>query len=122
MELVRKILLKIEEDYVDVALYDIEIDGYDMKTVAYHCKILNDAKLISDYKSQYADGELYSFGVSSLTWEGHEFLDKIRNDSVWNKTKETIMKKGLPMALDVVKEISTAVVAGMIKGAIQGMV
>ncbi|MGH0418786.1 MULTISPECIES: DUF2513 domain-containing protein [Bacillus cereus group] len=24
---------------------------------------------------------------SSLTWEGHEFLDAIKNDTVWNNVK-----------------------------------
>ena len=56
-----------------------------------------------------------------MTWEGHEFLDKIREDTVWNKTKDLITKKGLPMVLDVVKEISQSIVATMVQGAIKGL-
>ena len=52
---------------------------------------------------------------------GHEFLDKIREDTVWNKTKDLITKKGLPMVLDVVKEISQSIVATMVQGAIKGL-
>ena len=39
MELIRKILITIEDKYVDVALNSSEIciDGYDMKTIGYHC-------------------------------------------------------------------------------------
>lgn len=120
MELIRKILFRIEEKYVDVALdyHELDITGYDMKTIAYHCSILYDAGLIEDYEGQYGDNELLIFYVEKLTWEGHELLDKIRNDTVWNKTKETIAKKGIPFVLDAVKQISTAVVTGMIKGAI----
>ena len=33
MDLVRKILLKIEEEYVSTAIYNLSIDGYDMATV-----------------------------------------------------------------------------------------
>lgn len=121
MDLIRKILLKIEEEYVDVALYNISIEGYDSKTIAYHSKILNDADLISDYGAQFADGELWSFGVGSLTWEGHEFLDKIRNDSIWDTTKTTIINNGLPMIVDVVKNVSTSIITSMTEGAIRAL-
>lgn len=40
MDLVRLILLKIEEEYKSHNIIDLTIDGYDMETVAYHCKIL----------------------------------------------------------------------------------
>ena len=120
MELIRKILFTIEEKYVDTWLggNEISIDGYDMKTVAYHCSILHDAGLIYDYKGQYGDDELFFFGVGRLTWAGHEFLDKIKNDTVWNKTKGVIKEKGIPFVLDAVKEIATAITTSMIQSAI----
>jgi hypothetical protein len=121
MELIRKILFAIEEQYVDVALYDLEIEGYDQKTIAYHCRILHDANFISDYNAEFAGDELCSFGIGSLTWEGHEFLDKIRSDTVWNKTKTTMKEQGLPFALDVIKNVASAVISGMTQAAIKGM-
>ena len=107
MDLIRKILFVIEGKYVDTWLpgSDVQIDGYDMKTIAYHCALLHDAGLIYDYKAQYARDGLCFFGVGRLTWEGHELLDKIKSDTVWNKTKETIKSKGIPLVLDAVKEI-----------------
>lgn len=52
MDLIRKILFVIEGKYVDTWLpgSDVQIDGYDMKTIAYHCALLHDAGLIYDYK------------------------------------------------------------------------
>jgi len=119
MELIRKILFAIEKEYVDVWLdySDLKIEGYDFKTVGYHCSILYDAGLVYDYKGQYAGDELYFFGVGRLTWEGHDFLDKIRSETVWNKTKETITSKGLPFVIDVVKEVAAAVTTAMVKSA-----
>ena len=32
--------------------------------------------------------------VERLSWEGYEFLDTIRSESVWVKTKEHIKEKG----------------------------
>ncbi len=121
MDLIRKILLVIEEQYVDTALYNIEVEDYNMKAIAYHCKILHDAGLISDYDDWYADDELQGFGVSSLTWDGHEFLDKIRDNTVWNKTKTVMKEKGLPFAIETIKKISSTIVQEMTKVAIKGI-
>lgn len=123
MELIRKILFVIEEKYVDTWLpaSEIIIDGYDMKTIAYHCAILHDAGLISDYNDAYCDNELSFFGVGRLTWAGHEFLDKIKNDNVWNKTKSIIKEQRIPFVLDAIKQISTSVTTLMIQSAITGL-
>lgn len=121
MELCRKILFAIEEEYEDVAIYNLSIDGYTMKQVAYHCKVLHDGGYISSYKAQFASDEIYSFIVGSLTWEGHDFLDKIREDTVWAKTKDTIKSKGLPMVLDVIKDVASSIIASMTTAAIGGM-
>ena len=116
MDLVRLILLEIEDKYRSTAIYDLAIDGYDTEMVAYHCKILNEAGLISDYKAQYADNEIYVFGVGSLTWDGNDFLEKIRDDSQWKKVKETITKKGLPLVVDTIKSVANALISATVEG------
>ena len=115
MELCRKILFAIEEQYVDTAIYHLKIENYSMEQIAYHCKILYEAKLVSDYEAEYGDDHILSFGVGSITWEGHEYLDKIRQDSIWNKTKNIIKEKGLPMTIDVISKIASSSIAEVIK-------
>ena len=116
MDLVRLILLEIEDKYRTTAIYDLAIDGYDTEMVAYHCKILYEAGLISDYKAQYAGNEIYVFGVGSLTWDGNDFLEKIRDDSQWKKVKETITKKGLPLVVDTIKSVANALISATVEG------
>ena len=116
MDLIREILLKIEEEYISTALYDLKIDGYDKETIAYHCKIMHDEGLIFDYKANYAGNMLYSFGVGGLTWEGNDFLDKIRDNTVWNKTKTVIKEKGLPLIIDTIKTIASAFITSAAEG------
>lgn len=116
MDLVREILLKIEEEYISKAIFNLKIDGYDAETIAYHCKILYEANMISSYKAQYYSNGIYSFSVGSLTWEGHDYLDKVRDDSVWKKTKDTIIQKGLPLVFDTIKTISTAFITAAAEG------
>ena len=83
------ILFKIETKYRSIALYNLNIDGFDLDTVAYHCKILADAGLLDSYEPTYGDDRIYAFSVGSLTWAGHDFLDKIRDNA-------------LPMSLEVI--------------------
>lgn len=116
MDLVRKILLEIEEEHISTAIYDLKIEGYNMETIAYHCKIMYEAGLISDYNAQYAEGRIYSFGVGSLTWEGNDYLDKVRDNSIWRKTKDVIMQKGLPLVFETVKTISNAFISSAAEG------
>lgn len=117
MELVRKILFEIEDKYVSTMLIGLQIEGYDQATVAYHCKIMHEAGLISEYKSHYASNELNIFFVGSLSWEGNDYLDKIRDDSIWNKTKATIKERGLPLMIETIKTISTAFITAAAEGA-----
>lgn len=115
MELIRKILFKIEDEVNNVAVHNIKIEEYSMQQVAYHCALLREGGYIYDYNGYYGDGELYSFGVGRLTWKGHDFLDNIREDNVWNKTKETISSKGLPFAFDIVKSVSSNIISALVK-------
>lgn len=92
-----------------------------MEQIAIHCKMMYEAGLISDYKAQYAGNSLYSFGVSNLTWEGYEYLDKIRDDSIWKKVKDVAKDKGLPLAIDTVKQIASVIISSMTEGAIKAV-
>ena len=38
-----------------------------------------------------------------------------------NRTKETIINRGLPMVIDVIKDVSTSIISAMVEGAIKGM-
>ena len=116
MDLVRLILLEIENIYRSTAIYNLTIDGYDAEMIAYHCKIIHEAGLISDYKAQYADNKLYGFGVGSITWDGNDFLDKIRDDSQWKKIKDAITEKGLPMVIETIKLVANAFISTAVTG------
>ena len=120
MDLCRKILFTIEESE-KMVIYNIDIEGYSLEQISYHCKLLNEAMLISDYNAQYSNNSIYAFAVGQLTWEGHDYLDKIRNDTIWVKTKEIITKQGLPMLIDVIKPVAQSIITSMTEGAIKAI-
>ena len=115
MDLCRKILFAIEDEYIDTAVYNLKIHGYDMPQIAYHCNLLYQAGLINDYDANYGGDHICSFGVGSLTWNGHDFLDKIREDGFWDKIKAGIAKNALPMTLGVIQASVNAAVSMAMK-------
>jgi hypothetical protein len=102
MELIRKILFKIEDEYNagDMGLLDIKVDGYDKLTIAEHCDLIEQVGLITQYKSKYADNNIYMFYVGNLTNEGYDYLENIRNDKVWTETKREVKKNGIAQTIE----------------------
>jgi hypothetical protein len=47
--------------------------------------------------------------------------DKIRSETVWNKTKSVISEKGLPFVIETVSKVASAVAAGMVQGTMTGI-
>ena len=123
MDLCRKILVSVEEQATGNNVCYLQFEGYDKKKIEYHCNQLVRAGLMnkrSEYIARPANQDAYIF-PGDLTWSGHEFLAGIRQDTVWNKTKDVIAKNGLPMVLDVVKEISQSVITSMVQGVVKGL-
>jgi len=114
MELVRKILFALE-----LSQRSATFDGYDNDTVKYHEALVIEAGLATG-SSMYG-GYIHEIPaavmLTSLTWAGHEFLDTVRNDTVWAKTKLTFASRGMDMTLDLVKSVASNIAAGLIRGA-----
>lgn len=106
MELVRKILIAIE-DYDQpnrpIAIASLLPDS-PADQVNHHSVLLYDSGFISGQVRHPNTGSYIL--VTALTWEGHEFLDAIRNDTVWHKTKEFMKEKGLTLPLEVIKSVA----------------
>lgn len=63
---------------------------------------------------------LYDFAcntcVRTITWEGYDYLELIRQDTIWNKTKKTIAEKGLAITVGTIKTIATAFITAAAEG------
>ena len=116
MELCRNILLEIESSQSE-KIYGFHIKDYSDEMVRYHCNLLREHGLITK-SSEDILGELI---VGNLTWEGQDFVEKIHDDTIWNRTKETIINKGLTMGFDIVKQVSSEIIASMAKGAVEAI-
>ena len=108
MNLMRKILFKIEEKYEPSkgSFFGISIEGYDMFTIAEHCDLLYQEGLIKSYKPLRGNDTVVAFKVGNLTHKGYEYLELIRNDDVWEKTEREIEEKKWPKTLEVISRIA----------------
>jgi hypothetical protein len=108
MELARQILQRIEEcpdpsgQGIDLAFPD-HTNG----EVSYNVKLLAQARLIDAVDMTNAQGLFWM--PQSLTYEGHEFLDAIRNDKVWGKVKEQAREHGGKLSFEVMKALAIQV-------------
>lgn len=105
LDLARLLLLEIESCESAWGLDESpEIPGYEREQIAYHIKLLNEAGLIDaeDCSSMGPGG--FDWSPGSLTWYGHEFLDAARDATIWNKSKETIIKTSTSMTFDILLE------------------
>lgn len=94
MALIRELLLRISDDpeYDGTAIIhpestdDLKIYDKDPAVVAYHLKLLIEAGFVIGDRT--LEGRFP--GISRLTWDGHGFLDNIRDPSIWEKTVQRL--------------------------------
>ena len=118
MDLLRKILLSIEEKYKpgDGSIRDLTIEGYGLNTIAEHCYLLYQQGLITRYDPSWADDKIVLFFVGNLTSAGYDFLELIKNDEIWDKTKTEVEKKKLPETIEEFARIAGIFIGNVVKG------
>lgn len=109
MDLMRTILLEIEEDEGLGGAIDIKAPDYTPDQVTYHVGLLKQAGLIEAADAGSLDGGP-AFIPQGLTWNGHEFLDAVRNDTIWHQVKAEVNRLG-SLPIELVKTLTIKVVA-----------
>lgn len=100
-DLVRRIMVDLESLPANGELDAGNVEGYEKPVVAYHMEMMQEAGLIKGISVSTFVG--LDFIAQSLTWEGHELLNKIRQDTTWKKIKGWATAKGLDLTIDVIK-------------------
>jgi hypothetical protein len=109
-------MIAIEENIIledDLAFHNLRIQGmqklipkYSLGEIAYASVKAVEADLIDaniiDYDSGIAD--IIYLG---LTYEGHQFLDNVRDNKIWSKTKAILSKIG-GASLKIISSVATS--------------
>jgi len=111
MDLLRDLLLKIEDnkqmdgtrDFMYANPEELGISGFSTEEVAYHIRLLIEGGCVNGAITIAVPMHV----IRCLTNQGHDFLDTIRDQGIWEKTKARLA--GLPSApLSVIVQIAMA--------------
>lgn len=100
LELVKKILLALEEQ--EQVNPKFVLPDYDKRIVSYHIMLMEQAGLLEAQVNKLIDGEVEAW-PKRLTWQGHEWLDLARNNTVWEKVKKQLKEKTVTVSFDTMK-------------------
>lgn len=96
MDVIRALLLKLEARHrgiggvsFDYADEEISIEGIDPATICGHLALLVEAGFVRGGVT--ASG---GFVLDGITWPGHDFIDSVRDEEIWRRTKEGVNLAG----------------------------
>ena len=94
MDLVRLIMLKLQDHEHGDAQSSLHIDNFSDEEINYHCFIMNEAGLIVATDTTSSCSLSPEAMPLRLTWNGHEFIENAQNEKVWAETKQAVSKLG----------------------------
>jgi hypothetical protein len=113
IDLIRKIILTLEENMEygknlksEKLFESMEDESLSIEKLSYHIELLVEGGLIkANGLRTFSDGTSYI--ITTITSQGHDFIDTIRQDTIWNKIKEKVHDIGgfsLSILVDIGKE------------------
>jgi hypothetical protein len=105
LDLIRDLLLKIEAlPAGPTAQY--RVDEIDDPVLLAHLELLIDSGLVRGKisRSHGARGDV--IGIAGLTWEGHEWIETVRDQRVWNETKRTCIDQAGALSFDLARAVA----------------
>ncbi|SHK39413.1 Hypothetical protein SAMN02745248_02448 [Hathewaya proteolytica DSM 3090] len=116
---VRDILLTVEANDLDTRMtlesLHKKLSHYTIEEIYYACLKLNEANYLEATLVTLCGHHTPAIKcIYDLTYNGHEFLENIKSDSTWNKTKDIAKSVG-SFSLSTLKEIAINVISESIK-------
>ena len=115
--IIRKILLSLEMASTPNAVVNANsIADFPEQDVAYNMRLLSEAGYIEAkiMISNSGDGKINAAIATRLTNTGHDLLDTMRNESVWNAIKEKFTSNGIDMTFDLVVSVGKKIIETML--------
>jgi hypothetical protein len=108
MDLIRSMVLAVEDAPHGFAVDDLVIDGYTREQIDYHAYLLIQGGLVRGEEIS-CFGDASPVGrISSLTWEGHEFAAAARDESRWKEATRIAKEKSGTVTVGVITQFLAA--------------
>lgn len=115
LDLIRHILITVEDSSKSrIYIEDFLTPEYDASTISYHISLLLDCDYIEVTNIPMCGCSYEHFIVNRLTSQGHDYLDNIRDDTVWNETKKQVSKVSSSVSLEIIKSVSGKIILGLL--------
>lgn len=102
-ELLRKILLNVEADQYPYG-GRVHIEGAADEIVGRHVALLLDAGLVEGRLITTSSHGIVGASIDRLTNSGHDFVDGIKQDTLWQRAKDHLLKPGAEYGLSILVE------------------
>ncbi len=114
MELIRELHKFFEDKGDDKPVEVPPINGRTDSEIKYHLVLMDQAGLLrcERMRSKTDPERIIRVLPFSLTWQGHEFLDAARNDTVWNNVMKDVKSRGLSVTLSVLQSLLVSAIKG----------
>jgi hypothetical protein len=81
---------------------ELAIEGASADQIDYHLRLLREKRLTEPLEGGTMDGGVY---FRQLTWDCHDFLDSIRDEAIWRKTRGAAEEVG-GWTFDLIKDLA----------------
>ena len=108
MDLVRYLLIATEEAEKPLTLFDMLDCGWSPDEVVYHVGLMS-ARGLLDANASGGSGKNSAVYIKGLTWDGCDYLDAIRDEGVWLRTKRLVKEAVGSTTMAVIKETACLV-------------
>ena len=105
MDLVREILLQIEATELGGKV-ELHIPNHEDGEIGLHVELMIERGLVKGTALPSGSGSAHrilAYSINGMTWEGHDFLDAARSDTIWDKAKKKCHEATGGLAFDVLK-------------------
>lgn len=89
------------------------LEKYSVDDLRYTVLRLVEAGYLNVTINQFIDTSIPYIDIKSITFSGHKFLDTIRDDKVWTKTK-SILSSFKSVSIELVSETAAKVITSLI--------
>ena len=96
MDIIRQLLLEAEARNAPLNTGD--------PITAYHVSLLKDADYVEAIIREGSNGMPTGAIIHRITWQGHDFLDAARSDTLWHKAKDKFLKPGVSWTVSLLGE------------------
>jgi hypothetical protein len=108
LDLVRRIMLNIEELPPGPSM-QFRMGEVDDPVVLAHIQLMIGAGLVNGKITEPHGARGAVIIISGLSWDGHEWLETMRDQGLWDQTKAVLAENGAALSFELVRAVANQI-------------